>query len=138
MNEPNPNPQARILLVDDFELIRHMLRSGLQNIGFKRVDEAATGDDALSMLKAAFKNGDPYTFIFCDWNMPERSGLAVLQECQRIDELRSIPFVMVTAESGQEKVVEALKAGATDYIVKPISHEALQKKVFRLLNNLKV
>jgi len=130
----NPHKDARILLVDDFEMIRMMLKNSLQSLGFTRIDEAVNGNDALFKMKDAFAKQDPYAFVFCDWNMPEKDGMEVLKECRGNPNLRHTPFVMVTAESEQEKVVQALKAGAVDYIVKPIAPAILQKKVAKLLS----
>lgn len=131
------NVNARILLVDDFEMIRMILKNGLLNLGFKRIDEAQNGNDAIFKMNEAVAKGDPYVVVFCDWNMPEKDGLEVLKECRANPNLNAVPFVMVTAESEQDKVVQALKAGATDYIVKPIAPAILQKKVLKLLKAIK-
>ncbi len=130
------NNHVKILVVDDFEMVRVMLKNALNDLGFHHIEEAEHGKMALTMLSEAHISGKPYSIIFCDWTMPEMTGIEVLEQCRKIEELKSLPFVMVTAESEQESVVRAIKAGATDYLIKPISPEMLEKKVHRILSKL--
>lgn len=132
----NPDPNARVLLVDDYEMIRVMLRNGLTQLGFKRIEEAKDGAEAMAKIQAALSSNDPYQMVFCDWNMPNKTGIEVLQECRGNASTKNLPFVMVTAESEQERVIQALKAGADDYIVKPIAVATLQKKIAKLLQKI--
>jgi two-component system, chemotaxis family, chemotaxis protein CheY len=127
----------RILLVDDFEMIRLMLKNALESLGFMRVDVATNGVEAIQKMRDAKRARDPYAFVFCDWNMPEKDGLEVVKECRASRDLKDIPIVIITAESEQDRVSQALLAGATDYIVKPISPAVLQKKVEKLLSLVK-
>ena len=127
----------RILLVDDFEIVRVMLRDGLQELGYMKVDEAEDGRQALAMIDAAVKEGKPYGLVFCDWVMPEIEGIEVLEKCKAKPETANIPFVMVTAESERKAIVRAMRAGAHDYIVKPISKDDLAKKVNNIVNKAK-
>lgn len=127
----------RILLVDDFEIVRVMLREGLQELGFSKVEEAENGLQALGLIEAAVKEGKPYSLVFCDWVMPEMSGIELLETCKARPELSTLPFVMVTAESERKAIVRAMRAGAHDYIVKPISKEDLGKKVNTIINKAK-
>lgn len=119
----------KILLVDDFEMVRVMLRNILEGLGYLDIEEAEDGRMALSKIKEALKNNTPYEMVFCDWNMPDVTGLEVLESCRGQSEFKSLPIVMVTAESERAQVVKALKAGATDYIVKPVTPEILEKKI---------
>ena len=128
--------KVKILVVDDFEMVRVMLKNALNDLGFHNVEEAAHGKLALSMLLEADVIGDPFGIVFCDWTMPEMTGIEVLETCRSTDAFKDLPFVMVTAESEQESVVRAIKAGATDYLIKPISPELLEKKVHKILSKL--
>lgn len=123
----------KILLVDDFEMVRVMIRNALTDLGYKNIDDAQDGRVALAKLKEANLGGSPYTLVFCDWNMPEISGIEVLEACRNHPDFRTLPIVMVTAEAEQESVVRALRAGANDYIVKPIAPDVLERKVNRIL-----
>jgi two-component system, chemotaxis family, chemotaxis protein CheY len=124
---------SKVLLVDDFEVVRLMIKTALLDLGFINVEEAANGKIALAKLEVAHRSGNPFDIVFCDWNMPDLSGLDVLEVCRKDMRFSDLPFVMVTAQAEQESVSRALKAGANDYIVKPIAPEALAQKVTRIL-----
>lgn len=128
------NAHARkILVVDDFEIVRRVMRDSLEKVGLTDVDEAEDGPRALQMLKTADSSGAPYAMVFCDWNMPGMNGLDVLNECRKHETLKDMPFIMVTAESEQDAIVKALQAGATDYVIKPVTPDVLQRKALRLM-----
>ena len=120
---------SKILVIDDFELMRAMLKNALADIGISGVDEAEDGAEALKMLNAAFEARKPYDVIFCDWNMPVMTGIQLLEAVRSDDRLKEIPFIMVTAESEKHFVIHALTEGATDYIVKPISAATVKRKI---------
>ena len=118
----------KVLIVDDFATMRRILRNVLKQIGFKNMIEADDGKTALKELKKG-----NFDLILCDWNMPEMSGLELLNIVRSDDELKNIPFVMVTAEAQKGNIVEAIKAGVTNYIEKPFTAETISetlKKVF--------
>ena len=123
------NDTLRILIIDDFQLVRVMLRYALGDLGYQNVEEAEDGRVAIVKLRAAHADRKPYQLVFCDLNMPEVTGLEVLQTCRADEAFENLPFLMVTAESEQESVYNALRAGATDYIVKPISADMLKEKI---------
>lgn len=127
----------RILIVDDFEMILIFLQNALTKFGFTRVVSARDGVSAILRLKEGVAENDPYSIIFCDWKMPGASGLDVLMACKSNRNLKNVPFIMITAENERNKVIEALSAGATDYIVKPISPAILQKKLIRILTQIR-
>jgi two-component system chemotaxis response regulator CheY len=130
-------PEARILVVDDFETVRVMLRSALGELGFALVDEAEDGQRALEMMQAAADEGRPYALVFSDLNMPGVSGLELLQFMRADPALAKTPFVMVTAESERHYVVKSLQSGATDYVVKPFSVASLKKKIEKIGERIK-
>jgi two-component system chemotaxis response regulator CheY len=129
--------KSRILVVDDFEMVRVMLKRCLTTLGYADVQEAVDGRQALEIIKAADKAKTPFGLVFADWNMPHMSGLELLQACRAEAALKTLPFVMVTAESERQFVVQALNAGATDYIIKPFSEDTLQKKIEKISARLK-
>lgn len=132
VNLKNP----KILLIDDFEIVRLMLRNALGDLGFTDIEEAEEGKAAMTKLVEAHSAGKPFALVFCDWNMPEMSGIEVLEACRSTPEFASLPIVMVTAEAEQESVVRAIRAGATDYVVKPIAPDVLERKVNKILAKL--
>lgn len=130
------NTPFRVLLVDDFELVRVMLRNALKALGFTDISEAGDGKSALHKIREAYAEGSGFDLVFCDWNMPEMDGMELLQLCRKFPEFENLPFIMVTAEADQKQVFKALSNGATDYIVKPISPEILERKVLKILRKV--
>lgn len=126
--------KLKILLVDDFEMVRMMLRNGLNELGYHEVHEAEDGRAALTMIKEAAISGHPFGMVFCDWSMPDVTGIEVLESLRGDGHFKALPFIMVTAESEQDCVVRAIRAGANDYLIKPISAEMLQKKITKILS----
>ena len=118
------NLKMKILIVDDFATMRRIVRNVLKQIGFTNMAEAENGKAALKVLKK--ENID---LILCDWNMPEMPGIELLKAIKSDDELKSIPFVMVTAEAQKDNIIEAVKAGVSSYIVKPFTAETVTEKL---------
>ena len=124
--------QSRVLIVDDLRLVRKIITDTLTELGFSNIEEAVDGAEAFKKLEAALAEGKPYSLVFSDWNMPVMSGFDFLVKCRAHKSFSQIPIIMVTAESEQANVLKALKAGATDYVVKPLSKISLAKKLERL------
>lgn len=113
-----------ILVVDDFSTMRRIVRNCLKVIGFDNVTEADDGKNALDKLKA-----NEFKFIISDWNMPNMMGIDLLKAVRADPKLKTLPFLMVTAESQKENVIEAAKAGVNQYIIKPFTADVLQIKM---------
>src|SRR4051812_24637022 len=97
----------RILLVDDFEMVRVLLRNALNDLGYENIEEAEDGRVALTKIREGHAAGNPFNLVFCDWNMPEVSGFEVLESCRSDAKFKNLPIVMVTAEAEQESIVKA-------------------------------
>lgn len=121
----------RILIVDDFATMRKVIRNLLKQVGYENIVEAEDGAIALRTLKA-----QKVDFVISDWNMPNMSGLELLKAVRADEELNSTPFLMVTAEALQENVIAAVKAGVSNYIVKPFTAEVLNSKIEKILGSL--
>ena len=93
------------------------------------------GKDGLDKLKEAYKNNEPVDFIICDWNMPKMSGLEFLKIVRGHANLKEIPFLMITSEGDYSKIIEAVKVGVSQYIVKPFKPEQLQEKIRQILTD---
>ena len=120
--------ELKILTVDDFPTMRRIVKTLLRQVGYANVVEAEDGLEALTKLKE-----EKIDLVLLDWNMPKMNGLAVLKAMRSDDELRHIPVVMVTAESKQRDVMEAIKAGVDNYVVKPFTAETLAEKIGKVL-----
>ncbi|ABC77075.1 chemotaxis response regulator CheY [Syntrophus aciditrophicus] len=121
----------RILIVDDFATMRKVIRNLLKQVGYENIVEAEDGAIALRTLKA-----QKVDFVISDWNMPNMSGLELLKAVRADEELNATPFLMVTAEALQENVIAAVKAGVSNYIVKPFTAEVLNSKIEKILGSL--
>jgi two-component system, chemotaxis family, chemotaxis protein CheY len=114
----------KILSVDDSATMRRIIKNQLKQIGFENVDEAENGRAALALLTK-----DAYDLLITDWNMPEMNGLDLVKEVRRTEAIKAIPILMVTTVSAKEDIVTALKAGVSNYVVKPFDAETLRAKV---------
>lgn len=114
----------KVLVVDDYNTMRRIIRNLLTKIGYEDVEEAGDGKAALDLLRSR-----TFDLIISDWNMEPMTGYDLLKEVRGDDSLKGTPFIMVTAESKTENVVAAKKAGVNNYIVKPFSAATLQSKI---------
>ena len=121
----------KILIVDDFSTMRRIVRNLLKEIGFNNAEEAEDGAVALTMLRAG-----KYDFVVSDINMPNMNGFELLKSIKADANLKSIPVLMVTAESKKEDIVQAAQGGAAGYIVKPFTKATLEEKVQKILQKV--
>lgn len=112
----------RVMLVDDSRTMRNIQRNILSQLGFGQIEEACDGQDALSKV-SAFKPD----LLLVDWNMPNMDGITFVKTIR--GKGMTTPVIMVTTESEKTRVVEAIKAGVTNYIVKPFTPETLGARV---------
>ena len=117
-----------VLIVDDASTMAHIIRNLLRQIGFRDVDEAAVGASAFAKMKIK-----RYGLVISDWNMVPMSGIDLLRQVRADPGLGEIPFIMVTAESRREYVIEAKEAGANNYIIKPFNLQTLKAKIEAVL-----
>ncbi len=117
-----------ILVVDDYNTMRRIIRNLLKQLGFENVDEAADGGEAFKKIQE--KN---FGLIISDWNMEPMTGIDLLKLVRADAKAKNTPFIMVTAESKPENVVVAKQAGVSNYIVKPFNAETLKTKLTSVL-----
>lgn len=120
----------KIMLVDDSKSMRTIQRSILQQIGYTDVEEAADGQDALSKV-GAFQPD----IILCDWNMPIMDGLTFVKTYRQTN--KTTPIIMVTTESEKARVVDAIRAGINNYVVKPFTPDILRLRISETLAKVK-
>jgi two-component system chemotaxis response regulator CheY len=113
---------ARVLVADDSSTMRKIILRSLNAVGIPSATEAADGEEAVK----AFKPGD-FDLVLTDWNMPGKNGLEVITEIRKQD--AEVPIIMVTTEAEKAKVLEAIEAGVTDYLVKPFTADTLREKI---------
>lgn len=118
---------TRVLVVEDDTEAMTLLRQMLNSMGIDQVIAAKDGKEAQDLLGACDEIGDLVDLIICDWNMPKMTGLDLLRQVRTVS--ADIPFLMVTGASDEANVLDARSSGVTAYIVKPFSHEQLEKKL---------
>lgn len=114
-----------VLVVDDSRTIRQLLTIGLRDLGADEIIEAESADKALRLLKFC----SSIDVIVTDWHMPGMNGLEFLKTLRADERFKFIPIVMSTSESAGENVVAALRAGATNYLIKPFNNAQLADRV---------
>ena len=114
----------RILVIDDEPALRLVVAAPLRRAGYE-VETAGGGDEALARLAQG-----GIALALCDWSMPDMTGLEVLRQSRAAG--HGVRFVMMTAFGAQEMAQEALAAGASDYLVKPVRSQELLARIARL------
>ncbi|WP_425394950.1 response regulator [Aeoliella sp.] len=119
----------KALVADDAKMMRTIIRRTLEGMGVDTIVDAEDGAQAIE----AFGN-DTFDIVLTDWNMPHKTGLDVLKEVRAAN--ADVPVIIITTEGQQNHVLEAVKAGVSDYILKPFEADALKEKVAKHLPNL--
>jgi len=120
----------KILLVDDSRTIRNIQKNVLAQMGYTDILEAADGVEALKLLESETPD-----LVLVDWNMPNMDGLTLVSRIRQKD--TALPLIMVTTEAEKGRVIEALKAGVNNYLVKPFTGEVLSAKIEQTLAKAK-
>lgn len=121
----------KILAVDDSPTMRRIIVNTLKRAGYDDVTEASDGKDALAKMKV-----EQFNFVITDWNMPEMDGLTFVSQVRSLEEFKDMPILMVTTRSVKDDIIEAMKAGVNNYIVKPFTPETLGEKIGQVLKSV--
>ena len=127
--DSSPSQQLRIMLVEDDHTQRVMLKRVLMKLGYPDIVEATDGTQALKVL--AISEPD---LVITDCSMPKMDGVELLAHLHQWNP--RMPVIMMTAYSDKELVVEAVKAGANDFVVKPIEPDLLSEKLAKLTRDM--
>lgn len=121
----------KVLIVDDSMIMRRILKNILKdrNLQDENLLDAPNGKVALSILVH-----NEIDLLLLDWNMPQLDGLELVKIIRSMDKYKNLPVIMVTSEAAKYNVLEAIKAGVTDYIVKPVSSVKILSKIDSFLN----
>lgn len=113
--------ELKILIVEDQLAARQILSTALRAQSIPLIDMAVDGQIARDMIEQAYAQGTPYHIVFLDWDIPKITGIDLLKHFRGNSEYGKTAFVMVTSMSLQAQVLDAVKSGATAYMVKPVS-----------------
>ena len=116
----------KVLIIDDSEIMRRIHSNTLKEHHVEEVElfEASDGSEA---LKIAIEN-DIGLFLV-DWNMPKIDGISFVKEIRKTQKYHDTPIIMITSEAAKYMVIEAIEAGVTNYITKPIKGDLLWEKI---------
>ncbi len=120
--------EMKVLVVDDFVTMRRITKTLMKQLGYTNMVEAEDGKQALDMLQ----KDSSIEFVISDWNMPNMTGLELLQAVRADEKLKKLPFLMVTAEAEQENIMAAVKSGVSNYVIKPFTALTLQDKLAKV------
>jgi len=121
-----------ILLVDDSKVMRNIQKKALAALGDVTFAEAGDGVEALAVIA---QNPAGFSLVLVDWNMPNMNGLELITKIRATD--KKTLLIMVTTEAEKDRVLEALRAGANNYMIKPFTPDALVEKVRGTLAKLR-
>ena len=122
--------KMKVLVVDDFSTMRRIVKNILKQIGYSDIEEAEDGNSALARLRQG-----GFGLVVSDWNMPNMTGLDLLKAIRADNALNNMPVLMVTAEAKKENVMDAIKAGVNNYVVKPFTADVLKEKIEKIFYN---
>lgn len=120
----------RILVIDDFQTMRRIIINLLRQLGFANVVEADDGTTGWERLES-----EQIDLVISDWNMPQMTGLELLQKVRSNEKHKGVPFIMVTAEGKRENVIAAVQSGVNNYIVKPFNAATLKEKLVKVIGD---
>jgi two-component system chemotaxis response regulator CheY len=109
--------------------MRQVLRNLLTGLGYTDIIEANGGHAAYELLLEQKNLGKPIDLVLSDWTMTEGDGLEFLKKVRAHSDFAQLPFMLVTAEGENSQVLEAIRSGASNYLIKPFSSENLKEKL---------
>ena len=123
----------KILMVDDSRTMRSIQKNVLKILGDPACTEAGDGMEALTCVAAAHPDG--FDLMLVDWNMPNMDGITFVKRLREKDKIT--PVIMVTTEAEKTRIIEAIKAGVNNYVIKPFTPDSLLERVKQTLAKAK-
>jgi two-component system chemotaxis response regulator CheY len=132
VNDPSETlKRIKILVVDDMDSMLGLISATLKTLGAEKIVTEYNGLNAWNTLKKSHID-----LIISDWDMPQMSGLELLRLVKESDTHKHIPFLLLTASTEKERVLEAVEAGVSDYLAKPFTPKELEYRVIKLLRKV--
>ena len=117
-----------VLVVDDFATMRRVVRGLLRDLGYDSISEAEDADQAWAQMLKAVPD-----LLIMDWNMPGVPGADFIQKIRSEERFAKLPVLVLLAEAKQDRIDEAMAAGASGFVVKPFTARVLKQKISQLL-----
>jgi two-component system, chemotaxis family, chemotaxis protein CheY len=112
----------KVLVADDSGTMRKIIIRSLNAVGIQDVVEAVDGQEAFTKFQSEI-----FDLVMTDWNMPNKNGLDLVKDIR--NEKSTVPVVMITTEGEKSRVLEAIQAGVSDYLLKPFTSDTLREKL---------
>lgn len=122
-----------VLIVDDSEAIREVFKAYFQELGFEDITLAVDGMDAWRKLLLQHEKNKPYGLIISDWNMPNMSGVELLQNVRANQNIGHTPLYLVTTNCDKSCILDAIQKGVSGYLIKPVNYNHIQDKFAKYL-----
>ncbi|MFW5801495.1 MAG: response regulator [Spirochaeta sp.] len=124
----------KILVVDDSRIMRNIVKNTVISHRDLRDSEFMEASDGVTALDILHTNA--IDLLLLDWNMPRLNGIELVRELRCSEQFARLPIIMITSEAAKYNVIEAVKTGVSDYIIKPVSEKALLEKIRRVMPEL--
>lgn len=123
-----------ILVVDDSRIMRNIVKNTVANHRILKNSlflEASDGIEAQNVM-----DENQVDLLLLDWNMPRLNGIELVQQLRKDPRYSDLPIIMITSEAAKYNVIEAVKSGVSDYLIKPVSEKNLMQKIKRLFPDI--
>jgi two-component system chemotaxis response regulator CheY len=120
----------KVLIADDSRLVRGIVERAVVSDGFEAL-QAINGQDAMNILETDYRD---VGIVLLDWNMPVLNGIDVIRKMRSDDRFKKIPVLMVSTESEDNRIKEAVNAGAQGYLTKPFTPDQLKDAIHHVLD----
>jgi two-component system, chemotaxis family, chemotaxis protein CheY len=117
-------PTMKFLVVDDSSTMRRIVINTLTKAGYSEFAEAGNGTEGMAELAKS-----PVDMVITDWNMPVMNGLEFVRAIRANAGSKDVPVLMVTTNAAKDDILEALKAGVNDYVIKPFTPDVIKTKI---------
>ena len=118
----------RFLVVDDSSTMRRIIINTLNKLGYQDVVEASNGREGMDRV-----TDGAVDLVITDWNMPEMNGIDFIRALRALEGKQQLPVLMVTTNAAKDDIVEALRAGVNNYVVKPFTPDTIKEKIDAVL-----
>lgn len=116
----------KVLVADDSGTMRKIIIRSLNAVNVTDITEAGNGDEAWDLFQQ-----NTFDIVLTDWNMPGKTGLELLKCIREVN--KDIPVILITTEAEKSRVLQAIQAGVSDYMVKPFEADTLRAKLGKLV-----